>query len=271
MPDSTSSPSTPSPDDATSLEAEVAHLKHKLAEKATTPQGPNKRLVSTITHGRSYWRFISLFENPGYIVLEADHRHDQASEAPDEDDEQDAAVHARNRNRTYEFIRLIPGAKLAVDTLADEHIASWVNMLNKEPNVQPLLDPEDRANHGLQHDTTGRYAFASLFTSPSSANRVEDSSKETNTTTTASPKATKSGIAMKRNIDKVTSHSIAYTAVLLYFSLTNASSWKSVYNGFSYQELYNFVIDYLEDKSTPIAKANSEELLRVWNNYLKHS
>ena len=80
---------------------------------------------------------------------------------------------------------------------------------------------------------------------------------------------------------QVTARSIAYAAVQvrlpcviipglrfypkLHFALNDATHWMSHYNGFNYEEFYEFIIDFLEEDVTPEGKAASNELLGWWN------
>ena len=45
----------------------------------------------------------------------------------------------------------------------------------------------------------------------------------------------------------------------------------SHYNGFNYEEFYEFIIDFLEEDQTPEGKAASNELLSWWNQYVSIS
>ncbi|KAJ6624451.1 hypothetical protein B0H10DRAFT_2186718 [Mycena sp. CBHHK59/15] len=65
---------------------------------------------------------------------------------------------------------------------------------------------------------------------------------------------------------KVTPRSIAYIAVIEHFALTSAHHWTPEYYGFSYPQMYNFIVDYFEAprESTP-HKAHVEALLEWWN------
>ena len=51
----------------------------------------------------------------------------------------------------------------------------------------------------------------------------------------------------------------------LHFSLTDATHWMSDYNGFSYEEFYEFIIDFLEADQTLEGKAATAELYNWWN------
>ncbi|KAG6858765.1 hypothetical protein C0991_001981, partial [Blastosporella zonata] len=115
-------------------------------------------------------------------------------------------------------------------------------------------------------------AFSVIFTSPSSANRVMDDSNENkndNPVSTsilpASPKATKSSVATKLGLEAVTPRTIAYAAVMLHFSLTDAPQWKILYNNFNYELFYNFIVDYFEDIEGAEAKKHVKALLKWWN------
>jgi len=54
----------------------------------------------------------------------------------------------------------------------------------------------------------------------------------------------------------------------LHFALNDATHWESPYNGFNYEEFYEFIIDFFEADKTPEGKAASHELLIWWNRYV---
>ena len=86
--------------------------------------------------------------------------------------------------------------------------------------------------------------------------------------------------------DQVTPRAIAYAAVQvhcslqccssssishsskLHFFLCDATHWMSHYNGFNYEEFYEFVVDFFEADQTPEGKAASVELHNWWNRYI---
>ena len=53
----------------------------------------------------------------------------------------------------------------------------------------------------------------------------------------------------------------------LHFNLTDASHWTSHYNGFNYEEFYEFIVDFFEADTTPDAQEASTKLLNWWNRY----
>ena len=61
--------------------------------------------------------------------------------------------------------------------------------------------------------------------------------------------------------------SVTYTLRKLHFSLSDATHWMSHYNGFNYEEFYEFIIDFFEADQTPEGKAASVELFAWWNRY----
>ena len=83
---------------------------------------------------------------------------------------------------------------------------------------------------------------------------------------------------------QVTARAIAYAAVQvrlsiyypswltllpkLHFSLNDATHWMSDYNGFNYEEFYEFIIDFFEEDQTPEGKAATNELFNWWNQYV---
>jgi hypothetical protein len=82
---------------------------------------------------------------------------------------------------------------------------------------------------------------------------------------------------------QVTARAIAYAAVQvlyplsqfsrrslsskLHFSLNDATHWTSNYDGFNYEEFYEFITDFLEEDQTPEGKAATNELFNWWNRY----
>jgi hypothetical protein len=89
-------------------------------------------------------------------------------------------------------------------------------------------------------------------------------------------------VAPKLHLNKVTPRSVAYAAVqvctyvtvsyvIVYLSVTassiwqTAGSWTSVYGGFDYNGLYNYVVDFFEDTPGPAAKKRAQELLNWWS------
>lgn len=51
----------------------------------------------------------------------------------------------------------------------------------------------------------------------------------------------------------------------LHFNLTDTTHWMSHYNGFSYKEFYEFVIDFFEANTTLEGQQSSTNLLEWWN------
>jgi len=54
----------------------------------------------------------------------------------------------------------------------------------------------------------------------------------------------------------------------LHFALNDATHWNSHYNGFNYEEFYEFIIDFFEDDTSPEGMATARELLHWWNRYV---
>jgi len=83
---------------------------------------------------------------------------------------------------------------------------------------------------------------------------------------------------------QVTARAIAYAAVQvcstlhhpswltlhrkLHFALNDATYWNRDYNGFNYEEFYEFIIDFFEDDTSPEGKAMASELFHWWNRYV---
>lgn len=130
--------------------------------------------------------------------------------------------------------------------------------------------------------------YKSIFTSPSSAKNTLDEENDAENMPPFKSQKTSSNKSVRRNVasklhlnDKVTPRSVAYAAVQvcvyvvvcsmlicdcqLHFNLQTSGSWTSVYGGFDYQELYNYVVDFFEDTPGPAAKKRAQELLNWWS------
>jgi hypothetical protein len=60
-------------------------------------------------------------------------------------------------------------------------------------------------------------------------------------------------------------HSLLICDCQLHFNLQTAGSWTSIYGGFDYQGLYNYVVDVFEDNPGPAAKKRAQNLLNWWS------
>ncbi|KAF9054747.1 hypothetical protein BJ165DRAFT_1399912 [Panaeolus papilionaceus] len=115
-------------------------------------------------------------------------------------------------------------------------------------------------------------SFCVIFTSPTSADSFEDIESEDgpvrkkNRQSTSQKKATKANVANLLHMNGiVTPRSIAYAAILLAFSLTDAVQWVEVYNGFAYKALWEFIVDYLDAPEDDASKKRVNDLLLWWN------
>jgi hypothetical protein len=59
----------------------------------------------------------------------------------------------------------------------------------------------------------------------------------------------------------------SHAFVQLHFALNDATHWISDYNGFNYEEFYEFIIDLFEEDQTPEGKTATSELFNWWNRY----
>ena len=132
--------------------------------------------------------------------------------------------------------------------------------------------------------------YKSIFTSPSSAKSILYEENEAENVAPTKSQKISSNNSVRRNVasklhlnDKVTPRSVAYAAVQvcvqitilcsrltfcdceLHFNLQTAGSWTSVYGGFDYDGLYNYVVDFFEDTPGPAAKKRAQELLNWWS------
>ncbi|KZP08492.1 hypothetical protein FIBSPDRAFT_761283, partial [Athelia psychrophila] len=107
-------------------------------------------------------------------------------------------------------------------------------------------------------------AFKYLLTSPSSVNEVDP------TTLPSKRKrpGTCSNVSSIIGLKSVTSRAIAYVALQLRFSLSDASTWKTEDSQFDNQEFYYAIVDYFDDTPGPKAEDRVKELLAWWNVYV---
>ncbi|KAK0485407.1 hypothetical protein EDD18DRAFT_1083362, partial [Armillaria luteobubalina] len=128
---------------------------------------------------------------------------------------------------------------------------------------------------GFLHSKLLLKTWAAIFTSLSSTECIYDKNEAPDLNLQpakkckgANKKATKSNITSLCCLDgQVTPRTIAYAAVLLHFNLTDASTWQEEYCGFSYEGLWNFVVDYFEGPADVESKA-ANKLLEWWTKYV---
>lgn len=114
--------------------------------------------------------------------------------------------------------------------------------------------------------------WCAIFTSPSSAEDVDNaenddpqSSQPPIKRTKAGKKSTRGNVATLCRLEgQVTPRTIAYAAVMLHFNLTDATTWQEEYCGVSYPALWNFIVDFFEAPADPGSKQRVNELLAWW-------
>ncbi|KAJ3996532.1 hypothetical protein F5050DRAFT_1807642 [Lentinula boryana] len=131
------------------------------------------------------------------------------------------------------------------------------------------VNPDD-LDEGFLQSHLLLQVYRTIFTSPSSTSdrsadpeNLPPSSKFQRTATHHAD------VSQKMHMSKVTPRSIAYAAIhigILHFGLTDASSWNARYLGYSYQDLWNFIVDFFEDPEDDEQPKQAEKLLKWWNN-----
>ncbi|KAJ3914320.1 hypothetical protein F5877DRAFT_82901 [Lentinula edodes] len=107
--------------------------------------------------------------------------------------------------------------------------------------------------------------YRTIFTSPSSAKgQPEDVENLPPSKKKKSLKSHRAHVANIIHMTEVTPWSIAYAAVHLHIALTDASHWTHSYDGYNYQDLWNFVVDFFEDPIDEEAEKQGKELLKWW-------
>ncbi|KAH7874316.1 uncharacterized protein C8R40DRAFT_1252416 [Lentinula edodes] len=123
--------------------------------------------------------------------------------------------------------------------------------------------------------------YRTIFTSPSSAKgQSEDVENLPPSKKKKSLKSHRAHVANIIHMTEVTPRSIAYAAVhvsscfeflslltailQLHIALTDSSHWTHSYDGYNYQDLWNFVVDFFEDPVDEEAEKQGKELLKWW-------
>ncbi|KAJ7600002.1 hypothetical protein C8J56DRAFT_909330 [Mycena floridula] len=110
-----------------------------------------------------------------------------------------------------------------------------------------------------------------LLTSPSSTSHDADNASDEENNSPPSKKAKRSSKATRGTVaqilnmeNKMTPRMIAYIAVMVHCSLTDMPQWSEHYNGISYEQMYNFIVDLFEDCPDADAKKEADTLLKWW-------
>ncbi|KAF7366086.1 hypothetical protein MVEN_00484900 [Mycena venus] len=107
-------------------------------------------------------------------------------------------------------------------------------------------------------------SYKAVFTAPSSVEQDDDE----NTPPLKKAKGPNGKcVAVRLGMNgKVTGRSIAYIAVLLWLSLTTATTWTDEYYNVSLPQMYDFFVDYFEGPAEGTqARERADELLAWWN------
>ncbi|KIM51531.1 hypothetical protein SCLCIDRAFT_33351 [Scleroderma citrinum Foug A] len=145
---------------------------------------------------------------------------------------------------------------------------SWPRFLYKSERYNP-----NNPVKGLFRNDLLVQAFKHIFTSPSSADSVDDIDQEEGTSTEPLPKRQK-GLSEKRTrahvaallgMKSVNPHAIAYTAVQLCFALSSCNAWRLVDEDFNYVKFYKNILLFFEDTRTIREKDEISDLLYWWN------
>ncbi|KAJ6557054.1 hypothetical protein DFH09DRAFT_1365457 [Mycena vulgaris] len=139
-----------------------------------------------------------------------------------------------------------------------------------------VYDPANEEK-GLFESLSLVQTFMHIFTSPKSADKLQAEGDEENaqpSESTGEPPrkkrkrpvaASKSSVATKIGMRRVTSRSIGYAAVEHRFNLSDAPQWNEVDGDFDYALYYNNIVDWFEAPPGPVAKKAVDELLAWWD------
>ncbi|KAG0701539.1 hypothetical protein DFH29DRAFT_1000182 [Suillus ampliporus] len=113
--------------------------------------------------------------------------------------------------------------------------------------------------------------FKAIFTSPSSANKVDGDGDGANIIENnrrarrrSDQTKVKTCVASIIGMCQVTPRAIAYATCQIRFALSNISSWRTVDADFDYQIFWDNIVDFFEDAPGPAAQARVKELLEWW-------
>ncbi|KAJ7451306.1 hypothetical protein FB451DRAFT_1566214 [Mycena latifolia] len=111
-------------------------------------------------------------------------------------------------------------------------------------------------------------SYKAVFTTPTSADEDDENTQPSKKAKMAkATKAVRKCVADLLGMNgKVTPRSIAYIVILVYFALTNASTWMPEYYGVSLPQMYDFIVDFFDTPAPgTAAKARVDALLAWWN------
>ncbi|KAJ7241197.1 hypothetical protein B0H12DRAFT_1221564 [Mycena haematopus] len=126
----------------------------------------------------------------------------------------------------------------------------------------------DNVNEGFLQSRYLVKAYKIVFTGPASAKNIEDENSAPKKRKIAAPRrpVRKPPCEIFNMNGTVTPRSLAYICVLLHASLTNVDRWSTEVYGFSYPQMYNFIVDYFEGprEGTP-QREHADQLIAWWN------
>ncbi|KAG9225624.1 hypothetical protein CCMSSC00406_0003127 [Pleurotus cornucopiae] len=124
-------------------------------------------------------------------------------------------------------------------------------------------DPEDVEKGFLYSEWIVR-GLRHVFTSPSSVFQSTTERENEPPAKKARKKPTKQTVAQLMGMKHVTPRAIAYIAVLIHFSLTDAENWCIDYNGFNYLGFYNTIVDYFETATPDTDEYDHMQGILAW-------
>ncbi|KAF9492667.1 hypothetical protein BDN71DRAFT_1433033 [Pleurotus eryngii] len=124
-------------------------------------------------------------------------------------------------------------------------------------------DPED-IEKGFLYSEWIVQGLRHVFTSPSSVFQSTTERENEPPAKKARKKPTKQTVAQLMGMKHVTPRSVAYIAVLIHFSLTDAENWCINYNGFNYLGFYNAIVDYFETATPDTDEYENMQDILAW-------
>ncbi|KAK7440949.1 hypothetical protein VKT23_016725 [Stygiomarasmius scandens] len=162
-------------------------------------------------------------------------------QAEQEDQDQDAR---KKHNKIPKSTTVVKHIQNAGVHLAVNRLDTWLYNLRKVEEGKSFK----AKTAGLLRSYIGVRSFCAIFLGPSSVH-------ENN------PNETHASLAKIHNLARVTPHTIAYAIVQARFMMSQVESWRLTDQEYDLQELYNYVVAFLSNPNSVLAK----KTLRWWN------
>ncbi|KAK7442701.1 hypothetical protein VKT23_015947 [Stygiomarasmius scandens] len=180
-------------------------------------------------------------EDEDTLSSDDDEDEDGNEEQAEQDQDQDAK---KKHNKIPKSTTVVKHIQNAGVHLAVNGLDTWLYDLRKVEEGKSFK----AKTAGLLRSYIGVRSFRAIFLGPSSVH-------ENN------PNETRASLAKIHNLARVTPHTIAYAIVQAHFMMSQVESWCLTDQEYDLQELYNYVVAFLSNPNSVLAK----KTLRWWN------